>query len=122
MSQGVYILSCNNHNDDDWSRSALTLQGHEFCNDYVGNKAMITLNITGIISSNDNGSIILLNTIISSFQYTLFELLIISTYLDLISSKDLKTTDTDKGTFGNVDIYSVMYTYIADICLLKNIA
>ena len=49
MPQGVYILSCNNHDDDDWSRSTLSLQGHEFCNDYVGNSAMIQLNLAGIV-------------------------------------------------------------------------
>ena len=50
ISSGLHVLTCNNDDDDDWSRSPLILQGHEFCNDYVGNKAMIHINLTGVSS------------------------------------------------------------------------
>ena len=49
ISPGDHILTCMNPEGNDWSRSALNLLGHEFCNDYVGNTAMIPLNIKGNI-------------------------------------------------------------------------
>ena len=51
VTPGEHILTCNNH-EDDWSRSVLILRGHHFCNDYVGYKAMIRLNISGKIWRN----------------------------------------------------------------------
>ena len=54
ISPGVHILSCNDPFDDDWSRRPLILQGHEFCNDYVGKTAIVQLNLTGTNRSKGN--------------------------------------------------------------------
>ena len=51
ISPGEHILTCKKTDGHDWSRSVLTLKGHQFCNDYVGSKTMITLNLEGTITS-----------------------------------------------------------------------
>ena len=51
VSPGNHILTCNNNEGDDWSRSVLIIKGHHFCNDYVGNTAMIRLNLQGTVKS-----------------------------------------------------------------------
>ena len=49
VPDGVHILTCSSgfYGQADWSRSALIMLGHQFCEDFVGHKAFIALNTTG---------------------------------------------------------------------------
>ena len=48
LPKGKHILECiTDRVENDWSNTALTMLGHQFCDDHVGHKAMISLNITG---------------------------------------------------------------------------
>lgn len=49
LPKGEHILECTTvRTSNDWSNTPLTMLGHRFCDDHVGHKAMISLNITGI--------------------------------------------------------------------------
>ena len=54
ISEEVHILSCINTGPErhDWSSSILIMLGHQFCDDVVGHKAFIRLNISGICKFN----------------------------------------------------------------------
>ena len=48
LPKGEHILECTTVRAvNDWSNTALTMLGNRFCDDHVGHKAMISLNITG---------------------------------------------------------------------------
>ena len=46
---GVHTLTCSTgfYSVKDWSGSVLSMLGHQFCEDVVGYKAFVALNITG---------------------------------------------------------------------------
>ena len=46
---GIHILSCNTRTSSqrDWSSTALTMLGHQFCDDLAGYNSFISLNVSG---------------------------------------------------------------------------
>ena len=49
ISDGWNILTCSirSYSQRDWSNSILIMLGHQFCDDFVGYKAFIRLNVSG---------------------------------------------------------------------------
>ena len=48
-SDVLHILSCStsSHDQRDWSSTVLTMLGHQFCDDFAGHNAFISLNVSG---------------------------------------------------------------------------
>ena len=66
---GDHILTCIQPDNDDWSQGVLTLLGHEFCNDYVGNIAMIQLNIERKIANRKSCTLIFVTILLIEFIF-----------------------------------------------------
>ena len=88
------ILTCANPDNDDWSRNVLTLLGHEFCNDYVGNHAMIRLNIKGKINDRYTRNLIKFN---HSFLLRSLEIFTFFILIELITSTYPTNASIEKG-------------------------
>ena len=51
ISEGRHILTCStiSHRQRDWSSTYLIMLGHQFCEDFVGHNAFLSLNVSGAI-------------------------------------------------------------------------
>ena len=45
---GHYTLTCKATNENGWTKAYLLINGHRFCDDFVGRKAMRDLDVSGI--------------------------------------------------------------------------
>ena len=48
LKPGVYTLTCSSKSRKGWNGAVLEVQGHQYCDDFIGYKAMRRLNVIGI--------------------------------------------------------------------------